>query len=103
MPGPYSERYIERQWTPCELGLFLECNYRKMRRSHIAKVFVISYPSVERMFRRLSRAGEVERHMENHVSKLTATNRTCMTCGIHFISEGNHNRLCDDCRRKPTG
>lgn len=26
--------------------------------------------------------------------------RPCITCGIKFMSEGPHNRMCDDCRAK---
>lgn len=30
----------------------------------------------------------------------TMRKRPCMTCGVSFQSEGKHNRLCPQCRRR---
>ena len=32
--------------------------------------------------------------------KNPTTTRKCMTCGAKFESEGAHNRMCNECRRK---
>ena len=36
---------------------------------------------------------------DNGMKKLNAKKRYCLKCDGKFISEGNHNRLCDRCRR----
>lgn len=28
--------------------------------------------------------------------------RPCLTCGAPFVSEGPHNRMCEDCRHRAT-
>lgn len=33
-------------------------------------------------------------------AKPATTERPCLTCGKRFLSEGPHNRMCRDCRRR---
>lgn len=41
-------------------------------------------------------------HQRRHDRANRGRKRPCMCCRQEFMSEGNHNRLCDECRRKPS-
>ncbi len=40
--------------------------------------------------------------LEKEAHEQTHKPRKCMCCGMRFVSEGIHNRLCVDCRRRPS-
>lgn len=33
------------------------------------------------------------------LKEIRTKGRTCLRCGREFVSEGDHNRLCDSCRK----
>lgn len=33
------------------------------------------------------------------LKEIRAKGRVCLRCGREFVSEGDHNRLCDSCRK----
>jgi len=41
-----------------------------------------------------------DRMNRDQAARRHARTRACMTCGKPFQSEGNHNRMCDPCRRR---
>lgn len=36
------------------------------------------------------------------LKEISSLNKECLRCGRHFKSEGDHNRLCDNCRKIST-
>jgi ribosomal protein S27AE len=72
---------------PKEKYLHIEC--KRSRHRFIIKRSIITI--------KIRGNKETEEYLNKVNSHLIKKERTCLRCGSEFISEGNHNRVCNKC------
>lgn len=86
-------------WTPVQRGELLHLvDGKGMTVEQVAQV--IDRPAAA-VFAELSLIRQGKGHVT--MPQPNAAMRHCMRCRDPFVSEGRHNRMCDPCRRAPSG